>query len=584
MHAPIQFRVFGAPSLVVPDGRADPRLVLQPRRLAILAYLTLGRPRGMHARDTLIAMFWPRETEEHGRRALRNALHALRQGLGDDVIRTAGHGAVGVESGRIRCDLLDLESELAAGRFDAALARYEGEILQGFHVSGAPAFDDWLSDLRRRVAEDVASAARSQAIACRARGDLPGAVCAAERAFAIAPDNERALRELVELLDASGNRAAALTTYQAFAGRLRAEYDAEPAPETVALAGRVRGRAPAVPTVDAQAYVLYVRGTYHFLRAAHGGHPDELHASRSHFEQALERDPDFALALAGLSNYYASGAARNMLKPFHEHFGRAIELSRQALVRDPSLAVPHVHFGVQAMFLESDWERAGREFALAAALEPHYAEGRRFYGVYLGFMGRREESIRELREAVRLEPEMAIFRNSLADAYMVAGQLDAAIDELRRALQLDPAYGAARDRLLRTLERTGRYEEALSLRESQDSEAARVFRRAWSAGGPEGYCAARRDELSAWLRAEEARLLEQRSDNAGDLLIPPELKVAQAHAELGDPRRAFEWEQRACAAAPGRRRWFTSRPELASLDPFRRRAAAAVQGRSRPEP
>jgi serine/threonine protein kinase len=102
---------------------------------------------------------------------------------------------------------------------------------------------------------------------------------------------------------------------------------------------------------------------------------------------------------------------------------------------------------------------------------------------------------------------------------------------------------------------------------------------------PARVCVKLSDRLAGWLReAYFADLLEQLSDNAGDLLIPPELKVAQAHAELGDPRRAFEWEQRACTAAPGRRRWFRSCPELGSLDPFRRRAAAALQGRSRPEP
>lgn len=570
MRQTVRLNVLGAASVTLADGRPVPAYSTQPRRLAVLMYLTLARPRGLHARESLIAMLWPEHDETQGRRALRNALHALRQGLGDGVVITAGHGSVGIDPDRIECDLYELESDIAAGRLEQALARYEGELLQGFLVGGAPGFEGWLSEQRRRIDVEMAAAALALGKSCRERGDMAGAVRTARRALSIAPDSERALRSLVEYLDESGERPAALRAYADFAARLRSEYGAEPTPETVALARRVRAHAPSVPTTDAQAYVLYVRGTYLFLRAAHGGLTEDLFRSREQFELALARDPDFALALAGLSNFYASGAARNLLVPFHEHFGRAIELSRKALERDPTLAIPHVHFGVQAMYLESDWERAGREFALAVAADPQYAEGHRFRGVHLVCMGRLNESIAELREAVRLEPQMAIFRNSLADAYMMAGQLEQAIAELRVALELDPAYAAARERLLRCYERLGQFEEAIEARRlGAAGESAAVFARAFASGGPVGYLEARRRELSDSLNAAEARLRAETQPTAGNTLNPPELRLALGYAELGDCARAFAWEQRACATVPGRRRWFTSRPELAALDRWR---------------
>lgn len=567
---PIRLLVCGRPNVTVGDGAQAPPSVMQPRRLAVLIYLTLARPRGMQARDTLIAMLWPEHDEVRAHHALRNVLHVMRRELGEDVIRGAGHGAVGINPERVTCDLLDLEAELAAGDFESAFDRYESEILQGLNIRGAPAFDEWIDGVRRRTRSALAAAARSRAAACRAHGDVSAAVQAATRACSIAPDDERLLRELVELLDASGDRAGALRAYSVFAERMRAEYESEPAPETMSLARRLRAGAPPTPTMDAHAYVLYVRGTWHFLRAAHGGYVEELQRCKELFEHSLQRDPRFALALAGLSNYYAAAAARNLIRPFHTHFEHAIALSHEALERDPSLAIPHVHFGVQAMYLESDWERAEREFGLSAALDPLYAEGRRFFGILHTIMGRRDEGLAELREAARLEPDIPMFRNSLADAYMMGEAWDEAAVELRHALELDPGYAAAHERLLRCLERLERFDEAVAVRQARNAAASLPFHEAFASAGADGYRAARRDELAAWLRSEEARLDAGPSTNAGDILNPPELRVAMGHAELGDPERAFAWEQRACRSAPGRRRWFLSRPELAAVEPFRR--------------
>lgn len=71
-------------------------------------------------------MLWPEHDETQGRRSLRNVLHALRQGLGEGVIIASGHGRVGIDPERVECDLMELESDLAAGRIEQALARYQG--------------------------------------------------------------------------------------------------------------------------------------------------------------------------------------------------------------------------------------------------------------------------------------------------------------------------------------------------------------------------------------------------------------------------------------------------------------------------
>jgi DNA-binding SARP family transcriptional activator len=236
----VQLQLLGPPAIRRPDMRPATSILTQPRPLAVLAYLVLARPRGLHSRDTLTALLWPEYAQARGRHALRNALHAIRLVLGDAILVRVGDGLVGVEPRSIECDALQLDADLAAGRLDDALARHEGELLQGFHVSGAPAFERWLDVERARTTERAASAATASAREHASVGDLDGAIARARRACALLPDDERLLRSLLELLVASGERASATRAFTAFADRLRAEYDAEPSAETRAVARGLR--------------------------------------------------------------------------------------------------------------------------------------------------------------------------------------------------------------------------------------------------------------------------------------------------------------------------------------------------------
>jgi tetratricopeptide (TPR) repeat protein len=256
------------------------------------------------------------------------------------------------------------------------------------------------------------------------------------------------------------------------------------------------------------------------------------------------------------------GAARNLLRPFAEHFGRTIELSRRATALDPTLAIPHVHFGVKAMYLDGEWEAAGTAFRRAVEVEPTYAEGHRFLAIWLALQGESSAAIDHFRAAVRHEPDMPIYRNGLADALMAARQHDDAIAELRHALARDPTYWAARTRLLRCLERQGRFEEAVAERLADARADGAAFRQAWQEGGKDGYLRARAAEVRLVLERTAAQVTQSPGENAADLFNPPELSLALLHAELGDWDAARAWEERACARQPWRRRWFTSHPDL----------------------
>ncbi|HLS47077.1 MAG TPA: BTAD domain-containing putative transcriptional regulator [Gemmatimonadales bacterium] len=549
------------PVRVTPGGSPDaPSLLSQPRRLALLAYLTLARPRGFHSRESLMALLWPDAGQDEGRHALRNALHAIRKSLGAQVIRTEGDGLVAVDRSRIQCDAIDLEHDLSVGRGEAAMASAYGRLMEGFHVADAWQYAEWLDQERQRLDDLALGAIRRASELLEQRGDQEGALAAARRACELAPYDERVHRRLIELLDRQGEGAAAMAAYRAFAKRLERELGVTPSPSVASMAREIAARAPrAAPPAAGAGYIHYVRGTYLFLRAAHQGHPEDLAGSRTHFEAALAQDPSFAPALAGLSNYYAVAAARGVLRPFDEVFGEAIALSHRALALDCRLAIPHVHFGVQAMYLDGDWERAGREFAQAVALEPTYAEARRFLGIWYDATGKPDEALAELREAVLLEPLIAMFRNSLAAALMDREEWEAALRELERARELDPFYQAARERLVRCVEELGRYELALAERERVPVIGpAGELRAAFTAEGAAGYRRVLHQELRSQVPALAARARDWPPAHPADRFVPPAVRLAAIHARLGDHVSARECEETACRARPWLRPWFRS--------------------------
>src|SRR5256886_5857342 len=112
----IEFRMFGTLQLTDAAGHEVKSLITRPRRLALLAYLAASSGRELHRRDTLLALFWPELDQEHARAALRQALHVLRTALGADVVVTRGDEEIGLDFGRLRCDVVAFDDAVAAGQ------------------------------------------------------------------------------------------------------------------------------------------------------------------------------------------------------------------------------------------------------------------------------------------------------------------------------------------------------------------------------------------------------------------------------------------------------------------------------------
>lgn len=243
----IRLSTLGGLDLRGSEGPAIRAVLAQPKRFALLTYLALANSHGFRRRDSVVALFWPELDQEHARNALRQAVWFLRRALGDGVVLGRGEDELGVSEEHLGCDATAFERACAAGRPAEALELYRGDFLEGFFVSEAgPELEHWVEEERARLRRLAGEAAWALAEQQRVAGDHSAAAEWGRKAAAMSPDDERAMRQLIVLLDQLGDRAGALRAYEEFATRLSREFQTEPAAETQALARVVRARVAAV--------------------------------------------------------------------------------------------------------------------------------------------------------------------------------------------------------------------------------------------------------------------------------------------------------------------------------------------------
>jgi TolB-like protein/DNA-binding SARP family transcriptional activator/Tfp pilus assembly protein PilF len=226
------------------EGASDPQadaVTRGPKRLALLVYLAVDRPRGFKRRDALAALLWPELDQQRARHALRNTLHELRKALGDGVLSSRGSEEVALSAGALWCDLVAFDEMLVAGKREEALMLYRGPFLDGFHAPGvAPEFEHWVNRERDRLTVCHAATLERLAEDCEARGDFRAA---AEHWRVVSAHDSldgRVVLRLMLALEAAGDRAQAIRRADAYSVLLREELGADPDPEVAALAARLR--------------------------------------------------------------------------------------------------------------------------------------------------------------------------------------------------------------------------------------------------------------------------------------------------------------------------------------------------------
>ena len=208
-------------------------------------------------------------------------------------------------------------------------------------------------------------------------------------------------------------------------------------------------------SVNADAYDAYLKGRYYYNRFT----VDGFSKSIEYFEQAIELDPDYASAYAGLADALASleqiGAAQH-----EDVHPKALEAASKAIAMDDTLSEAHA---AMASVRANDWERSGaeREVKRAIELNPGFSLAHLYYSNMLRHLGRREESIAEARRALELDPLSPLTNEELADAHLSARQYDAAIEQYQKTLDLYPNQAAPRDSLGWAYIYQGKYEQGM---------------------------------------------------------------------------------------------------------------------------
>jgi len=208
-------------------------------------------------------------------------------------------------------------------------------------------------------------------------------------------------------------------------------------------------------TEDLEAYNLYLKGRYSWNKRTE----ESLNKGIEYFQQAIEQDPSYALAYAGLADSYITLPDYSSISP-KEIYPKANEAVRKALEIDGALAEAHTSL---AMIMSRSWDfdAAEREYKRALELNPHYATAHHWYALHLMYMARFDEAIEEMNQAHELDPLSLVIHRNTALVLYYARRYDQALEVLKRTLEIDPCFSTTHTRLGEVYLQKSMYEEAL---------------------------------------------------------------------------------------------------------------------------
>jgi serine/threonine-protein kinase len=280
------------------------------------------------------------------------------------------------------------------------------------------------------------------------------------------------------------------------------------------------------PTSDLFAYQLYLKGRHLW------NHRDQasLEKAVEHFRQAIERDPDFALAYSGLADTYLLLGSYEIIER-DEAYAKAKAAALRACELDDSLAEAHTSMG-QVLRRERDWEGEEREYKRAIELNPSYATAHQWYSTLLAALGRMDEAVREVRRAEELDPLSHAILVTSATVLNLARDVDCALRQLKKAIELEPDFTSAVAYSGYVYAQRGLFDEAFKA-------ADRLVERFGEGDG--GIMSLRSAIYALKGESEKAReLLEKALAQGADPGI-----AGFIYAALGEHDRAFEYLERA---------------------------------------
>jgi eukaryotic-like serine/threonine-protein kinase len=304
-------------------------------------------------------------------------------------------------------------------------------------------------------------------------------------------------------------------------------------------------------TSDPEAYQLYLKGRYYWDKRT----PDTLNKSRDHFQQAIEKDPNYALAYVGLAEYYGVIADYTPV-PYSETKPKVKNYAKRALAIDDTQ--PEAHALLAATYsADWDWAAGAREFERAVALNPNLSRTHVFYGFYFDDLGNHEQALLHFRRAVELEPLNLNANENLGREYFYTKQYGQAIEQEKKILEIDPSFAAAHVDLSYVYHFTGKYdlwleewEKAASL--YKDSEGLALVK------------AVKQEYAKSGYRGAMKRLVALQEEQAKRIYVDP-ADLAANYAILGEKDPAFRWLEKAYGEKSGVLLLIKSAPDFDSL-------------------
>jgi Flp pilus assembly protein TadD len=285
-------------------------------------------------------------------------------------------------------------------------------------------------------------------------------------------------------------------------------------------------------TENTEAYMLYMRGRYYWSTFD----PQPLGDSINYFKAAIAKDPNYALAYAGLANAYS---VAGIYGPLTVQEARPLqrEAALQAIRLDDSLSQAHQALGGGKLLYDWDWEGAATELRRAIELDPNNLDAHDLYGYYFEAMGRTDDAVREMQRAVDIDPGWVIANNDLIVALNFAGRYDEAIKQGEHACSLNPSQSSPQAWLGYAYLQKHRFEDAIAAFQRAVKLAPENNRDGAVAGLAYGYAVAGR-------RAEAIKeLAELESHPAKNIRMS--MYLAGVYSGLGDKDRALAMIERA---------------------------------------
>ena len=346
-----------------------------------------------------------------------------------------------------------------------------------------------------------------------------------------AGDRVRVTAQLVRVGD--GTTLWADTLDEPFTGLFHVQ-DALSARLEKALALKLGAAAPppSPPAADAEAYRSYLRGRYFWNKLT----GPWLRKALGEFRAAVDRDPGFARAWAGLADTQVMLTLFGLAPPA-PGWPVARQAAERAVALDPDVSEARVSLGYVKLFQDWDWAGAGAELRRAVALSPASAEARQWHALLLGMSGRFAEALEEVARAQELDPLSLTVNTNAGLLLYLRQQYEPEVEQHRRTLELDPDYAPAHWALGLAYAQQGRHDEAIAAhrRAVELWEGSALFKAVLG-----------RSYALAGRRAEAEAVLRDLEGDGGDGRVSP-YHLAILHALLGDHERALQRLQESLA-------------------------------------